>query len=222
MKNIKADSKGSGRSIRERVLEAAFTVFRKHGYPGASTLEIATCAQVSKRDLYALFDDKSAMLAAAIEGRARRMRQPLDLAAPTPRSRKDLAAVLIEFGSSVLRGVCHPDVLAIYRLAIAESDRAREIARALDNNGREANRAALSALLKRAQAQGLIGASDPVAMATHYFTVLWGDLLVRLLLRVREPPTAEEIETRAHSATEALLTFDARAVTGGAKSKRRP
>ena len=47
--------KGSHGSTRERVLAAAFAVFRKRGFSAASTLEIATRAQVSKRDLYALF-----------------------------------------------------------------------------------------------------------------------------------------------------------------------
>ena len=41
-------------STRERVLKAAFAVFSSRGFSGASTLEIATRAQVSKRDLYAL------------------------------------------------------------------------------------------------------------------------------------------------------------------------
>jgi AcrR family transcriptional regulator len=199
--------KGAGRSLRERVLEAAFAVFRKRGFPGASTLEIATSAQVSKRDLYALFDNKGAMLAAAIKERARRMRQPLDLASPMPQSRKALAALLVELGASILRGVCHPDVLAIYRLAIAESDRAREIGRALESGGREPNHAALTALLAKAQARGLIGPGDPAALAADYFAVLWGDLLVRLLLRVREAPTTDEIATRARAATEALFVL---------------
>jgi AcrR family transcriptional regulator len=200
-----ARAKSLDRSVRGRVLDAAFAVFRKRGFSGASTLDIATRAQVSKRDLYALFDDKRAMLAACIEERARRMRQPLDAAAAVPQSREALAAMLVEVGASILRGVCHPDVLAVYRLAIAESDRAPEIARTLDKCGREANHAALSALLAKAQAQGLIGAGDPAAMATHYFAALWGNLLIRLLLRVRDAPSTAEIETRARAATEALL-----------------
>jgi hypothetical protein len=40
-------------STRERVLEAAFTLFCEHGFSDVSLLEIATRAQVSKRDLYA-------------------------------------------------------------------------------------------------------------------------------------------------------------------------
>jgi AcrR family transcriptional regulator len=200
-------AKGSHGSTRERVLAAAFAVFRKRGFSAASTLEIATRAQVSKRDLYALFRSKHAMLTACISERAGRMRQPLELAAPIPSSREAVAATLVELGTSILRVACHPDVLAVHRLAIAESDRAPAIARTLDSSGREANHAALGAWLARAQAQGLVGAGDPAAMAAHFLATLWGGLLVQLLLRVREAPTPDEIESRARAATAAMLTL---------------
>src|SRR6202047_5602335 len=61
-------------STRERVLEAAFTLFCEHGFSDVSMLEIATRAQVSKRDLYALFRNKQAVLADCIKERARRLR----------------------------------------------------------------------------------------------------------------------------------------------------
>lgn len=192
-------------ATRARILSAAFAAFRKHGFSGASTLDIATRAQVSKRDLYALFDSKHAMLSACIKERAGRMRQPLDAAVPLPQTPQDVAAALRELGASILRGVCHPDVLTVYRLAIAESDRAPAVARALDSNGREANQAALAAWLAVAQARGLIGAGDPAAMAAQFLDMLLSGLLVRLLLRVRDAPTAEEIEQRAQAATAALL-----------------
>lgn len=195
-------------SLRERVLKAAFAVFRKRGFSGASTLEIATRAKVSKRDLYALFGSKQAMLAACIKERAARMRLPLELKAPVPTNNAGAAATLAEFGTSVLRVACHPDVLTVHRLAIAELDRAPQIARTLDRNGREANHAALADWLASAQAQGLIGAGDPAAMAAQFLAVLWGGgLLIQLLLRVREPPSEEEIKSRAQASTRALLTL---------------
>jgi AcrR family transcriptional regulator len=190
-------------STRERVLKAAFAVFRQRGFSGASTLEIATRAQVSKRDLYALFGSKHAMLAVCIKERAARMRRPFEL--PAPQSSAEVAAFLIEFGTSVLRVVSHPDVLAVHRLAIAESDRAPEIARTLDRNGREANHSALADWLAKAQAQGLIGPGDPAAMAAHFLATLWGGLLIQLLLRVREAPAADEIDARARAATDATM-----------------
>jgi AcrR family transcriptional regulator len=197
--------KGSDASTRERALTAAFAVFRKRGFSGASTLEIATRAQLSKRDLYALFGSKHAMLTACIRERASRMRQPLELAAPIPSSREAVAATLVELGTSILRVACHADVLAVHRLAIAESERAPAIARTLDSSGREANHAALAAWLAKAQAQHLLGAGDPAAMATHFLGVLWGGLLIQLLLRVRDAPTPDEIESRARTTAETVL-----------------
>src|SRR5215475_9209023 len=88
-------AKEADNSTRKRVLATAFAVFRKRGFSGASTLEIATRAKVSKRDLYALFGSKHAMLAACIKERAARMRQPLELTAPVPQSRQDVVATLV-------------------------------------------------------------------------------------------------------------------------------
>src|SRR5262249_32559107 len=158
-------------------------------------------------DLYALFDNKQAMLTACINERARRMRQPLDLAAPAPGSRAEVTATIVALGVAILRGASNPDVLAVYRLAIAETPPAPAVARALDAGGREANMRALAEWLAKVQAHGLIGAGDPAAIAARFIALLWGDLLVRLLLQVRSAPTPAEIEARAQAAVEALLTL---------------
>ena len=167
-------------------------------------LDIATRARVSKRDLYALFRNKHALLAACIHERAGRMRRPLDTAASLPQTRDGLAKLLIEFGVSVLKTVCQPEVLTVFRLAIAESDRAPEIARTLHHSGREANHKALVALLTKAQERRLV-ANDPAALAARYFALLWGDLLLSLLMRVREAPTEREMQTHVRAATETLM-----------------
>ena len=199
-------SKRVSSSSRERILEAAFTLFDERGFSSTSMLDIVTRARVSKRDLYALFNNKHAVLAACISERAQLMRRPLDTT-PVPQTRDQLAALLVEFGVSILKTVCRPEVLTVFRLTIAESDRAPEIARALDSRGHEANRKALTELVREAQARGLVVAGDPATLAARYLTILWGDLLIRLLMRVREPPTKREIETRARAATETLMAL---------------
>src|ERR1700746_3726795 len=65
--------------LRARILEAAFSAFMERGYARSSTLEIATRARASKRELYAEFDSKQDMLIACISERARRLRLPVDL-----------------------------------------------------------------------------------------------------------------------------------------------
>jgi AcrR family transcriptional regulator len=195
------------RAIRERVLKAAFTLFRENGFSSTSMLDIVTRARVSKRDLYALFNNKHAVLAACISERAQRMRRPLDTTTPVPQTPDALATLLVELGVSILKTVCQPEVLTVFRLAIAESDRAPEIARTLDSRGREANQKALAELVGKAQARGLVRAGDPGALAARYLAVLGGDLMIRLLMRVREAPNEREIEVRARAATETLMAL---------------
>ena len=50
-------------SARERILAAAMETFMERGFANATTLEIATRARVSKRELYALGGNKEQMLA---------------------------------------------------------------------------------------------------------------------------------------------------------------
>jgi AcrR family transcriptional regulator len=188
---------------RERILGAAFKAFTESGYAETSTLEIATRAKVSKRELYALFGNKQAMLVACIAARVTRMRLPPDL--PAARDRDTLARILATFGAILLREVCHPSVLAVFRLAVAEAMRSPEVAQVLDAEGRQANRAALSDVLAQAQTTGLLEAGDPTDMAGEFLALLWRDLMMGLMLRVTESPDAKEIERRALTATTAFL-----------------
>src|SRR5262249_22812515 len=157
----------------------------------------------SKRELYACFENKHEMLIAGIAEHAKRIRPPLDLPAPT--SRDALRRTLTQFGTATLRGVCEPGVLAVYRLAIGESERSPNIARTLDSAGREANRVALAAFLAKAVENDLLARQDPAVMAEFYSSLLWGGLLIRVLLRVADVPPVDEMEHRAGVASRMLL-----------------
>src|SRR6267142_6659089 len=97
---------------RRRILDAAFAAFMEGGYAGTSTLEIATRARVSKRELYALVGSKQEMLAACIGERAKRLQVPADL--PEPHDRETLSRVLTAFGTQLLREVSDPTVVAVF------------------------------------------------------------------------------------------------------------
>ena len=197
---------------RARILSAAFAVFTERGYGGASTLEIATRARVSKRELYALFGDKRAMLAACIGARARRMRDPLEL--PDPQDRGSLAAVLTAFGANLLYELSRPQVTAVFRLAIQEPE-SPEVALALDSGGRKATRKALDGLLERARAAGLIATTDIAAAGAQFMALLCADLQLKLLLGLSRPPGRRALERQAREAAEALLALHPPAPRGG-------
>jgi AcrR family transcriptional regulator len=190
----------------------------QHGYAASSTLEIASRAQVSKRELYSLVGNKQQMLVACIRARATRLRIPDDL--PTPKDREMLAHILVTLGARLLREITDPIVIAVFRLAIAEATHAPEVAQALDSIGRAASRNALQQVMAQAAASGLLDGA-PVVLAERYGGLLWGTLMVSLLLGVVDRPSSGEIDTRARDATAAFLQlhpFPPHAMTGNTRT----
>ena len=70
---------------------------------------------------------------------------------------------------------------------------------------REAAEVRMPSVLTQAQSAGLLQAADPAPMVGQFLALLWGDLMIGLLLRLRDAPTTREINRRAKSAADALL-----------------
>jgi AcrR family transcriptional regulator len=191
--------------VRERIMHAAMQAFIDLGYAEASTLEIATRARVSKRELYALFGSKQAILDACIADRVQGMQIAPKL--PHPRSREALATVLVELGAGVLREVSDPVVVTVFRLAISEAHRAPEVAQTLET-GRQTVRGLVAGLVVQAQSDGLLGPGDPAHLTAQFLALLWGDLMMSVLLRVREAPGPAEAERRARQAAADFLRLN--------------
>jgi AcrR family transcriptional regulator len=190
---------------RRAILEAAHGVLLERGYAGASTLEIARRARVSKRELYAEFGSKSGLLRALVAATSGRMRVPLEVEGIADRD--TLQSVLVNYGTTFITELTRAPVLALNRLAIAEAGRSPEMGWALEQDGREANRRALIELLAKAKAADLLRGADPELIAGQFFSLLIGDLMTRLLLGVIKPPSAKEIRRRAEGATSAILAL---------------
>jgi AcrR family transcriptional regulator len=190
-------------AARSRILGAAFGLFMEKGYAGVSTLEIATRAKVSKRDLYALVGNKQEIFRSCVATRARRMTALYE--SPPPTTKAALADALKHLGGALLQELLHPAVVAVNRLAIASPtaaspELAAEIARV-----RKANIAAIARFLAAAQAGGLIGPGDTGAMAELYLDLLGGPRLMLHALAAGETPTEAETNARAATAAETFL-----------------
>jgi AcrR family transcriptional regulator len=189
-------------TLRRRILGAAFSAFTELGYSRTSTLEIATRARVSKRELYSLVGNKLEVLVECIRDRSERFPVPAELA--DSRDRETLRVVLTRFGERFLEVVTDPGVVEMFRLAIAEAIRAPEVAHALEEFGRERGRSVLRGALAKARRSALVS-GEPDEMARQYFALLWGDLIMNLLLRTVKTPTQAEIAKRSAEAASALL-----------------
>jgi AcrR family transcriptional regulator len=200
---MKAREEAAGETeARKRILGAALSAFMEAGYAQTSTLEIATRARVSKRELYALFGNKEAMLVACITERAQRLKAPSDL--PELRDREILGKVLTAFGTTLLTETTDPVVVAVFRLAISEAPHAPKDAQALETIARKPTREALQIIMANAKSAGLL-AGDPDTMSEKFMGLLWGDLMTGLLLQVTDRPSAAEIVRRARDTTAAFL-----------------
>jgi AcrR family transcriptional regulator len=190
-------------SVRDRILSAAMRTFMEHGFAAATTLEIATRAKVSKRELYALVGNKQEMLAACVAGRGRRMRLPEGF--PAPADAASLESALRQYGIILLKELLDPDVLAVFRLGISESKRSPGIAASINEQGHKPANAALASLLRSAHAASLLISDDFAAMVAHYRGLLLGDRMVYVLLGTVPPPTTREIGRRAEEAAHLFL-----------------
>src|SRR5580704_15597745 len=141
-------------AVRDRILNAAFEAFQAQGYAATSTLEIATRARVSRRELYALVGNKQKMLIAAIGERAKRLQAPADM--PTLRVRATLAQVPTAFGIQLMREVS-PLSWRSSGWPSPRQSRRPKVARTLDCVGSETSRAALRHTMTQARAAALVG-----------------------------------------------------------------
>lgn len=202
-KSAKLPAAPAGASpARARILEAAFSAFMERGFAETSTLEIATRARASKRELYAEFGSKQDMLLACIAERAERLKLPMDL--PDIGDRDTLQQALVAFGTRLLREVSDPAVVTVFRLAISEAVRAPEVAQTLADVAITASREALREIMRRAIDARLAGGEAP-EMAEQFFGMLWGSRMLGLLLGIAERPSPREIAARAERAASAFL-----------------
>ena len=190
-------------SARDRILQAAMGLFVERGFAATTTLEIATRARVSKRELYALVGNKDEMLALCIARRGNRMRLPEGF--PEPTDRTSLEAALRKYGATLLCEITEPAVLETFRLGIAEAKRSPAIARTLSERGREPARSALEALLTSARAAKLLADGNMDEMLHDFGALLWGNTMVWILLGLEKAPGPKEIERRAERAARRFL-----------------
>ena len=188
---------------RERILAAAMETFMERGFANATTLEIATRARVSKRELYALVGNKERMLATCIAARGDRMQLPEGFCVPSDRASLD--TTLRRFGETMLRELSDPGVIAVMRLGIGEVKRSPGIGKSLDAMGRARARGTLEALLRSAQASRLLVDADIDEMIFDFYGLLWGMRLTWILLGVDKVPAPKEIERRAAQAASRFL-----------------
>lgn len=153
---------------RRAILQAARTVFLRHGYGGASMDEVAAVAAVSKQTIYKHFLDKRGLFEAMITADIRDTEALTRDLLGSLRTTRDLAGDLRQFARRHLREITQPHLVRLRRLIIAEAERFPELTRTWYANGPERAHAVLGDLFRALEERGLLRVPDPVLAAQNF------------------------------------------------------
>lgn len=187
----------------EAILSAAFDVFQEKGLHGATMLEIATAAKVSKETLYARFDNKEGLFYALLAWGSERMM--VDLANLEQQIDADPVGALKDFATACLTKMMHAESIEISRIVISEARRMPEIARVYDEFTCKTTTAMLDRVVDALEAKGLARIGDRPAFADAFIGLLRGNMHHHVTIGVAPPPTPEALEAQANRAVAYLL-----------------
>ena len=203
------------RVVRSRaaVLDAARTLFLRHGYAGTTMEDIAAAAGLTKRTLYNNYGDKEALFTEIVthvlayaEQFVRGLHEEFDVGI----TKTNLREKLHDLGGRLALGIVRPEVIALRRLLIGE-------ARVFPTLGADYfDRApgqvidALAAGFASLARRRLLRVSDPHRAAAQFAYLVAGEPLDRAVL-VGSLPTKAQVTACAQ---DGVATFLARYLAG--------
>jgi TetR/AcrR family transcriptional regulator of autoinduction and epiphytic fitness len=188
---------------RERLIAAAEQVFVEMGYSAANMDGIARRAGMSKKTVYQVFETKQDLFAAVIDSRRNALAAMIEgEGADDSRRPED---VLRRFLRQIAQFVLAPRQAALYRLAVAESQRAPELANAFYREGSTKVCSPLTGWLAMQHERGVLHVPDPNAAAKMLFHMAVAELQMRLLIGERREPDEEAIDQRVDYAVRVFL-----------------
>ncbi|MBI1185931.1 MAG: TetR family transcriptional regulator [Alphaproteobacteria bacterium] len=187
----------------EAILTAAFDVFVAKGFHGATMADVARDARVSKETLYARFDSKEGLLFALCAwGCGKTGDKGAAIMALLPH--EPIAALRL-YAEMVLAQLTHCEAMALYRVVVAESERAPQLGITFDEMGQIGSREVRAALFDALRAKGLIEADDLAAFEDDFFGLVRGNLMHEVLIGARAELDPAEVPARAERAAARLL-----------------
>ena len=178
--------------FRERILDVATGLLLTHGYGATSIEAVASAAGVSKRTFYHRFDDKKALMSAVVARLIDSARPPTHVPLIDGCG---LEQILENLARLILRGALNPNILALYRLIVAESARFPDLAGAVAQAGgrQEAMHLIVKLLMNDAEFREL-GAAN-ATFAAEQFLQMVVSLPQMRAIGLGTPMSQDDLET---------------------------
>lgn len=178
---------------RVAIVEAARDLFFARGIEATTIEDVAARAGVSKVTVYGHFGDKLTLFQAAVRHEMAFMEQGLIGADPKGST---LPECLHAFGTTLLRFLTSPKLVAFDRMLSGEASRHPELARRFFEAGPDYFFEKLSRMIAAGHERGEVDAPDP-SQASEDLVGLWYGMLHKKLAMGRIPsPAANEIDVR--------------------------
>jgi AcrR family transcriptional regulator len=187
---------------RLAILNAAADVFREMGFERASMSDIRARIGGSKATLYNYFPSKDQLFFEVMH-HSREMELETIAGALNPDA-EDLRHELRHFSEKFLAVLYSPDVIAIRRLAIAES-RHSDVGKMSFERATLPIEKLVAEFLRKSMKRGKLRTGDSKVSAMHLLSLLESEFLQRVLLGVMGDIKSEAVNAAARRAVDAFL-----------------
>ena len=174
----------SGQERRRQIIEAAATLFSRHGFRGTTTREVARAVGVSEATVFKHFATKEDLYTAIIEAKAQ-TQQVLDVVAPLAESRDDAALLRTLARELILRTTADATLMRLLFFSALEGHALADLffrrrVQAVDDF--------LGRYIADRVAAGAFRAVDPILAAWNFIGMVVQYLLLQELFRQKAPP----------------------------------
>lgn len=163
--------------------------------------KVAEAANVSKQTLYSHFDGKADLFKAAVQQLCERLGLPGDLEA----EERPLRPLLTEIGLGFLTLLTSAEAVRLYRLVLGNADAHPGVGRMLYETGPRTFISRLSALLEQRAERGEIAIAEPRLAAAQFFSMMRGELHMRVVLGVQARVKRKELEHYVDACVDLFL-----------------
>jgi len=207
-----ANSKKQGRPKSEEkyqlILRAASWLFLKEGVANTSMDKVAKVSGVSKQTVYSHFENKDALFKAAISSKCKRYQPDPKLLTAVTSGSLSLLECLQKIGCQFVRLLQDPEVIAMFRVIIAESRNSSHVATLFYQAGPEAWLSSLGDVISNF-GRGRLSHELANQIATDYCALLKGTHHIMMLCGLHPPLSEEKMSAHVKSAAEkTVLLFE--------------
>ena len=189
---------------RAEILRAARPILLRDGLGGTTLDRVAAEGKISKMTLYRHFPSKEALFEGLVTAMCDYMREGLENAPSANIDKpaaKRLAVELRAFTSALIE----PDVLALYRLIVADGWRFPDLSRVFDQSGMRVIRRRIAQLLE----SGGVPANKTRQVAAEVVAMVLGDAYQRAVLGIVEAGDSEAFAQQIAAAIAYALSWRA-------------